>query len=233
MEIKIIASGSTGNATKISDGATSLILDAGITIKRLLSGTGFTVSDAAGCFITHEHLDHACAMKPVANLGVNIYASKGTFDAHKVSGHRYHEIKSLESVTLGTFEVMAFDTVHDAAEPLGFLIESKLTGEKVVYFSDTSYIKYTFKGITHLIVECNHGERELRQSVRDGIIEADLAKRIAKNHMSVERLTEFLNALDRSRLKQINLIHLSDNNSNAERFKQVIQRTTGAEVYVF
>jgi phosphoribosyl 1,2-cyclic phosphodiesterase len=171
-------------------------------------------------------------MKPVANLGVNIYASKGTLDAHKVSGHRYREIKSQETVTIGTFHVLAFDVVHDAEEPLGFLIESKETGDKLLYFSDTAYIKYTFTGITHIIAECNHGEAELRKSVREGIITADLAKRIAKNHMSLERLVDMILATDRTRLKAVYLVHLSNNNSDAERFKREIQSITGTEVYL-
>ncbi len=231
MDIKVIASGSTGNAVRISDGTSSLLLDAGVTIKRLISGTGYTLSDIAGCFITHEHSDHSCAVKSAAGLGVDIYASGGTFDALNVSGHRYHRLPPLETVTAGTFKVMAFDVTHDAAEPFGYLAESMVTGEKLLYFSDTSYVKYTFTGLSHIIAECNHGEQELRQSVHDGIIDADLAKRIARNHFSLERLVEFLNANDLSGLKMIWLIHLSDNNSNPDKFKRTVQRITGTEVY--
>jgi phosphoribosyl 1,2-cyclic phosphodiesterase len=233
MDIKIIASGSTGNATKISDGASSLLLDAGINIKRLQSETGFTLSSLAGCFITHEHGDHSKAVKDLAKLGINVYSSRGTFDKLKLSGHRFREMNSMETVTVGSFNVMAFDVVHDCAEPLGFLIESKVTGEKLLYFSDTAYIKYTFTGLTHIIAECNHGDHELRESVRNEIIDRTLAKRIVQNHMSLERFVKFLNANDMSKVKQVYLIHLSDNNSNAERFKKMVQQITGTEVYVF
>ena len=232
MDIKVIASGSTGNATKISDGATSLLLDAGVSVNKLFAGSGFAVSDAHGCFITHEHGDHSCAAKPIAKLGVNVYASAGTFDKLNVSGHRFRIVKPLEAVTVGTFGVMPFDVTHDAAEPLGFLVKSNATGEKLVYFSDTAYVKYTFTGITHLVAECNHGEAELRQSVRSGAIEAELAKRIARSHMSLERLVDFVETNDKSRLKQVYLIHLSDGNSDADRFKREIQGASGAEVYV-
>jgi len=233
MEIKIIASGSTGNATKISDGTSSLLLDAGINIKRLQSETGFTISSVAGCFVTHAHQDHCKAVKDLAKLGVNIYSSRGTFGSLGINGHRHREMKSLETITVGTFKVMAFDVVHDAEEPLGFLVESTVTGEKLLYFSDTAYVKYTFKGLTHIIAECNHGERELRKSVRDEVIDKILAKRIVQNHMSLERFIEFLKANDTSRVKQVYLIHLSDNNSNSERFKQAVQQITGTEVYVY
>jgi phosphoribosyl 1,2-cyclic phosphodiesterase len=228
-----MASGSSGNATMVSDGNTSLLLDAGISVNLISSGSCFTLSSTAGCLITHSHLDHSTAMKGVAKLGVNVYASQGTLEAVKATGHRFIPIKSLEIISIGTFKIMPFDVTHDTPEPLGFLIESILTGEKLIYFSDTAYVKYTFTGLTHIIAECNHGEQELHQSVKNGVIDHVLAKRIAKNHMSVERLAEFFKANDLSYLKQVYLIHLSDNNSHAEKFKETIQRVTGTEVYVF
>jgi phosphoribosyl 1,2-cyclic phosphodiesterase len=233
MEIKIIASGSSGNATLISDGVTSLLFDAGIPIKGLQEGTGFRLSSVEGVFVTHDHADHSKAMKDLSKRGIDVYASQGTFDKLGLSGHRYHVLKPLESVAVGTFEVMAYDVTHDAAEPLGFLAESKRSGDKLIYFSDTAYIKYAFSGLTYIIAECNHGENELIQSVKNEVIDADLAKRIVKNHMSVERLAAFMHSNDLSRLKAVYLIHLSDNNSNAERFKEAIQRETGTEVYVY
>jgi phosphoribosyl 1,2-cyclic phosphodiesterase len=232
MEIKVIASGSSGNATYISDGTTSLLLDAGIPVKGLQAGTGFRLSDVAGCFVTHDHGDHSKAVNDLAKRGTDVYASRGTLDKLEVSGHRYHALAPLEWVTVGSFDVMGFDVTHDAAEPFGFYAKSRATGKSALYFSDTAYVKYTFSGLTHIIAECNHGEGELRQSVRDGVIDADLAKRIVKNHFSIERLIDFLKANDRARLKEVHLIHLSDNNSHAERFKQAVQRITGTEVYV-
>ena len=82
------------------------------------------------------------------------------------------------------------------------------------------------------MVECNHGERELRESVSRGVISPELAARIAKNHLSLERLLNFLKANDISRAKEIHLVHLSDNNSNEQRFKQEVQRATGVQVYI-
>ncbi|GHU51677.1 MBL fold metallo-hydrolase [Clostridia bacterium] len=232
MDIKIIASGSSGNATLISDSKTSLLLDAGLAIKELQEGTDFRLSNVSDCLITHDHGDHSKAVKDLVKRGLDVYASKGTLDKLSANGHRYHALTALEDLTIGTFKVMPFDVLHDAAEPLGFLVESTVTGEKLIYFSDTAYVKYTFQGLTHIIAECNHGEQELRQSVMSGVINPELAKRIAKNHMSLERLIDFFKANDLSRLKEVYLVHLSDNNSNEHRFKQAIQRVTGTEVYV-
>lgn len=232
MEIKVIASGSSGNATYVSDGVTALLLDCGISYSELQRGTDFGLSMLSSVLITHYHQDHSKAAKDLAKRGIDLYSSAGTFNALKMQGHRCKPIKALETFSVGTFDVTPFDVIHDAPEPLGFLAESVETGEKLLYFSDTAYVRYIFDGLTHIIAECNHGECELRRSVSEGIIASELAKRIVRNHISVERLERLLKANDLSRLHEVHLIHLSDNNSDEARFKSVIQRVVGVPVYV-
>lgn len=227
-----MASGSSGNATYISDGDTALLLDCGISYHELQKGTDFGLSKLSGVFVTHCHQDHSKAVKDLAKHGIDVYSSAGTFEALKIQGRRCKHVKPLESFSAGTFDVMPFDVIHDAPEPLGFLAESTETGEKLLYFSDTAYVRYTFGGLTHIIAECNHGEYELRRSVSEGIITQELAKRITRNHISVERLERMLKANDLSQLQEVHLIHLSDNNSDEGRFKSVIQRVVGVPVYV-
>lgn len=232
MEIKVIASGSSGNATYVSDGVTALLLDCGISYSELQRGTDFGLSMLSSVLITHYHQDHSKAAKDLAKRGIDLYSSAGTFNALKMQGHRCKTINALETFSVGTFDITPFDVIHDAPESLGFLAESVETGEKLLYFSDTAYVRYTFDGLTHIIAECNHGEYELRRSVSEGIIAPELAKRIVKNHISVERLERLLKANDLSRLQEVHLIHLSDNNSDEARFKSVIQRVVGVPVYV-
>ncbi len=228
----MLASGSSGNATYVSDGVTSLLLDCGISYRELQKGTDFGLSMLSSVLVTHCHQDHSKAVKDLTKHGIDVYSSAGTFEALKLQGHHCKPVKSLEAFSLGTFDVMPFDVIHDAPGPLGFIAESVETGEKLLYFSDTAFVRYTFDGLTHIIAECNHGEHELRRSVSEGIIATELAKRIARNHISVERLERMLKANDLSRLREVHLIHLSDNNSDEERFKSVIQRVVGVPVYV-
>ena len=228
-----MASGSKGNATLIRDGKTSLLLDAGIAIRELDKRTGFTLSDVSGCLISHEHADHCKAVKAIAMRGIDVYSSAGTLGKLGLTGHRYKAMPPHNSVTINTLRVVAFDVRHDAAEPFGFLVESIATGDRLVYFSDTAFVKYRFDGLTHIVAECNHGELELRESVRNGTLAPELAVRIAKNHMGVERLVEMLEANDLSRLRAVYLIHMSERNGDKARFRQTVQRATGAEVYAF
>lgn len=232
MEIKVLASGSSGNAYRISDGATALLLDAGIPLKAIRVGCEFKLREIDGCFITHSHQDHSKAAKDLARLGMDIYTSQGTVEACNLTGHRIRPVKALAEITVGTFRVLPFDVQHDAPEPLGFLFESTATGEKLLYFTDTYYIKYKFQGLTHIMAECNYDNETIARSVEDGYIPVELIPRLMKSHMSLEHLIEMLNANDLRSVRQIYLLHLSDNNSNELRFREEIQKQTGAEVYV-
>ena len=232
MEIKVIASGSSGNAYTISDGATTLLLDAGIPLREIQVGTGFHVRQLAGAFVTHEHKDHSKAMKDLARLGVDVYASKGTIEACGLSGHRFRPVSAHLQLDVGTFRILPFDVEHDAAEPLGFLFTSLATGEKLLYFTDTYFLRYRFQGLTHIMAECNYTEEGVRESVAEGRIPIDLVPRLVRSHMSLENLLDMLKANDMSKVRQIYLLHLSDNNSEAQRMKEAVQRQTGAEVYL-
>lgn len=232
MDITVIASGSSGNAYRISDGDTALLLDAGIPLQRIKQALIFRVRDIAGCLITHAHGDHAKAAGDLAKAGVDVYTSQGTIDACRLTGHRIKPVKALQEVMIGTFAVLPFDVQHDAPEPLGFLLTSRRTGEKLLYFTDTYYLKYRFTGLTHIMGECNYSMDIVEQSVRNGYIPPELVPRLIKSHMSLEHFLDLLKANDLHEVKQIYLLHLSNNNSDAERFREAVQKLTGTEVYV-
>ena len=232
MDITVIASGSSGNAYRISDGDTALLLDAGIPLQRIKQALNFRVRDLAGCLITHAHGDHAKAAGDLAKAGVDVYTSQGTIDACRLTGHRMKPVKALQEVMIGTFAVLPFDVQHDAPEPLGFLLTSRRTGEKLLYFTDTYYLKYRFTGLTHIMGECNYSMDIVEQSVRNGYIPPELVPRLIKSHMSLEHFLDLLKANDLHEVKQIYLLHLSNNNSDAERFHEAVQKLTGTEVYV-
>lgn len=232
MNITVIASGSSGNAYRIDDGETSLLLDAGIPLRLIKQALNFRVRDIAGCLITHAHGDHAKAAGDLAKAGVDIYTSKGTLDACRLTGHRMKAVEALKEINIGTFAVLPFDVQHDAPDPLGFLLTSRATGEKLLYFTDTYYIKYRFTGLTHIMGECNYSMDIIEQSVRNGYIPPELVPRLIKSHMSLDHFLDLLKANDLRQVKQIYLLHLSNNNSDAERFKEAVQKLTGTEVYV-
>jgi len=152
IDITALASGSTGNCYHVTDGKTRLLLECGIPYKRIQQGLNFQVSGVAGCLVTHEHKDHCKAVMDVLKAGIDVYLSYGTATAIYAGGHRLNIVKALEQFTVGTWTVLPFDTQHDAAEPLGFLLANQ-DGDKLLFATDTFYIKHRFNGLTHIMVE--------------------------------------------------------------------------------
>lgn len=226
-----LASSSKGNCYHVTDGKTALLLEAGIRYKDIQRALNFQVSSIAGCLISHEHGDHGKAAADVIKAGIDVYASQGTLDALGLSGHRAKSIKAKQQFQIGTWTILPFDVQHDVAEPLGFLLVNR-AGEKLVFATDTYYIRYRFPGLTHIMVECNYSLRILDENISAGRVPAVMKKRLLKSHFSLEHVKDFLLANDLSKVQEIWLLHLSDNNSDAALFKHEIQELTGKPVWV-
>lgn len=228
--IQIIGTGSTGNAYKINDGNSALLLDAGLPFRKIQEAIGFTASLLSGALITHEHGDHVRAARDLLDIGVPVYTSQGTAEAEMLSGHYLRIVEPLKSYTIGSYTIMPFDVEHDAVEPLGFLIKSNVTGAKLLYVTDTYRIKYRFKGITHLMIECNFVNDLLVDNVESSVV--DYGNRLYGNHMELSTVVDFAASLDQDALQEVHLLHLSESNSDEKRMKEAVQKATGAAVYV-
>ena len=228
MEIEILASSSKGNAYTVSDGKTTLLLDAGIKAQEIRQKSGFVKID--GALITHAHQDHSKATASLMKMGIDVYTSADTATACNLTGHRLRTIEPFKNTRIGGFDVYPFDVQHDVPN-YGYLITAG-NGERLIYATDTYYIKYVFPSITHIMLECNFDSETLTQNVADGYVPPMLAKRLHKSHMSLETVVTTLKAWDLSKLRQVYLIHLSNDNSNAERIKSTIQALTGAVVCI-
>lgn len=231
MEIRTLASGSSGNCYYIDDGITPLLLECGIPFREIQRKLNFTTSKLGGVLITHEHQDHCKAINDVMKAGIDCYLSPGTMKALGVIGHRIKTVSARVQFNLGSWTILPFETEHDAAEPLGFLLASS-TGKKLLYATDTYYIRYTFNGLTHIMVECNHSYEILKANVESGVLPAEMKKRLIKSHFSLENVKDFFKANDLSKVQEIWLIHLSNGNNNAEQFKREIQALTGKMVII-
>ncbi|MBU5672682.1 MBL fold metallo-hydrolase [Paenibacillus brevis] len=237
IDIKPLGSSSAGNAYRITDGHTPLLLECGLRFKDLQHRLNYQISSMAGCLLTHNHQDHCKSALDMMQSGVDVYASTGTLAAAGLSGHRAIPIQARNQFTVGTWTVLPFEVEHDVDEPLGFLLANR-SGEKLLFATDTYYIRYKFSGLTHLLIECNYSEGVVERNIletKDENVRRDLImrrKRLRRSHFSLENMIEFLRESDMSRVKEIWLIHLSDSNSDAELFKREIQALTGCPVYV-
>lgn len=231
ISISPLASSSAGNAYRISDGKTALLLEAGLPYKDLQRALDFQVSGLSGCLISHEHGDHSKAAKEVMRAGVPVYTGAGTAAALGLAGHRLRIVQAHESFTIGTWTILPFDVEHDAAEPLGFVL-ANTANDKLVFLTDTYYCRYRFTGLTHLMLECNYALDIVNRRVDAGKLHPAQKRRLLRSHFGLENVKDFLRANDLSRLREVWLLHLSDGNSDEERFKREIQEITGTVVLV-
>ncbi|MFS0878079.1 MBL fold metallo-hydrolase [Solibacillus isronensis] len=242
LTFKTLASGSTGNAYVVSDGNTQLLLEAGITFKKVQELMNFETSKLAAVLITHEHGDHVKGLKTFLDRGTNVYMTKGTKEALNLTHHRVktatldetrstNEAKVYKPFKVGTFTILPFEVSHDVNEPVGFLIQSD-NGKKMVFFTDTYYCKFNFSGVHLYCVECNYDALTIEENVASGKLHPAQRKRVLKSHMSLENLTNFFKVSDLSKCEEIFLLHLSDRNANRERIFNEVAKVTGKQITI-
>lgn len=233
MELKTLNSRSEGNGYILEDEASALIIEAGVKFSLVKQALDFNIGKIAGCIVTHEHLDHSKYVHEYLSSGIDVWLSSGTNSALKLKsntklplltghGHKF---------MLGGFKIMPFNVQHDAKEPLGYMISHPGCGN-VLFMTDTHYTKYTFSGLNHILIECNFDQEILDKMVLDGKLEPIVRKRIMESHISLQTCKEILRANDLSNVRNIVLLHLSDGNSDAKRFKEEIESLTGIKAHI-
>ena len=220
------ASSSHGNLYRVTDGASSLLLECGIPIKKIRRALGHKLHEVSAVLLTHSHTDHSKAARDIIAAGIDLYCSHGTAEDLDILGHhRVHEVKALEQFSIGEWKVLAFDVQHDASEPLGYLIQNG--HDKHLFVADTYFLKYKFQGLTGISIECNYSKRTISEDIHPA-----QRHRLLRSHMSLETLLDMLDANDLSQVRGIHLIHLSDDNSDEEYFREQIQGKTGIPVII-
>jgi phosphoribosyl 1,2-cyclic phosphodiesterase len=232
MNLKVISTGSQGNAYILSNGDEALLIEAGVNIKDIKKALDFDLSKVVGCIVTHEHLDHAKSIHEIPKLGIKTFASFGTMQA-RIKGllPRCIAIKSKQSFMVGNFKILPFDVMHDANEPLGFLIEHDDCG-KVLFLTDTYYCKYTFPGLNNIIIEANYSKEIIDKKYGPDSDKEFLRNRILQSHFSLANCKDLLKANDLREVNNIVLIHLSDSNSNEKQFQKEVYDLTYKNVTV-
>lgn len=224
--IKVLASGSSGNCYIIQAGEEKLLLECGITYKDILKGLGYSIKGVVGCLVTHKHMDHCKSFKKVFENFPKVCAPLEVIekyeckDSYKIITVTQHQI----GFKIGNFTIVPFECQHTNSdtsncETFGYLITHKSIGT-ILFATDTYYLKYKFKNIDHVFIECNYSEETIQALEQ-------YEQRVFKSHMSLETLKEALNTWDLANTKDIILIHLSKNNGEPERFKREIEALTG------
>lgn len=215
-------SSSSGNSTFISSASTSILVDAGVSAKRMvkaLTDREIDPKTIGGIFITHEHIDHVNAVRILAtNNGIPVYATEGTLEALNESGVLNGKfpvnVMPEEGVAVGDLFIKSFKTPHDSRESCGYTVTLP-DGQKAAIATDighmTEEIMQNLKGSALVMLESNHDEGMLR----NGPYPYYLKRRILSDvgHLSNNACAEAVTELLKSGTVRFFLGHLSRDNN--------------------
>ncbi|MBQ8307131.1 MAG: MBL fold metallo-hydrolase [Blautia sp.] len=238
MRLCSIASGSSGNCIYVGSDDTHILVDAGISGRRIEQGLNeleLTGKDIDAILVTHEHSDHIQGLGVLARkYGIPVYTTGGTVDALERAGSLgripegiFHEIREDEPFRIKDLSVIPFQIPHDAAQPVGFRVEngSASVGIATDLGRYNEYIIDHLQKLDALLLESNHDVNMLQVGRYPYI----LKQRILgdRGHLSNENAGKLLCSLLHDSMKAILLGHLSkENNYEALAYETVCAEVT-------
>lgn len=202
--IKCLGSGSKGNGWILDDGKEVLIVDCGVPVKEMKIAIGFQINRVVGCIVSHCHKDHAGYITQYEGCGLKVYKP-------------YEAIGDIGYARFGSFFIQSFPLVHDVP-CFGFLISNPSMG-RILYATDTEYIRYRFRNLNYVIVEANYANEMLDDDLDDDIKRTH----VLRGHMELQTTMRFLrNNVDED-TRAVILAHLSNENADGNLFISEIE----------
>ncbi|CAM4202047.1 MBL fold hydrolase [Saccharibacillus endophyticus] len=232
MRFTVLSSGSTGNATVIELGGTTILVDAGLSARRveeLLREREVSPEQLSGILVTHEHTDHIKGVGALARkYKMPIYANEKTWEGMKkyVGQIEPEQRKILETgaaIDFGSLRAESFGISHDAAEPVGYTFDDGI--HKLSLATDLGYMSEKVKEAIYdsdvLVLESNHDIEMLRM----GRYPWNIKRRILSDigHLSNNAAGEALSELLNGRLKRTYLAHLSRDHNMMDIAKMTVR----------
>lgn len=232
MKLTVLNSGSYANGYVLHNEKVALVIECGCPISQLYRTVGFNARKVSGALISHEHGDHSRYTEQYLNASIPCFCSKGTAEGIKLKGQRKLTVcEMMKERAIGEWFFRPFPTQHDCNEPCGFLIYHRETGW-ILFATDTYYLAYRFPGLSQVMIECNYEAGILSDNVNKGIVKPFVRDRTLASHMSLENCINTLQANSLKKVTNIVLLHLSGDNSDAEKFKNSVKMATAKRVFI-
>lgn len=228
MKLTVLGSGSSGNGYVLQNDNEALVIECGMPFNFCEEALDYNIYKVVGCLVSHVHGDHfgyVSQYKPF----MRIYTSAGTIKAAGMDNDgNVTALQEKVQYKLGNFTVMPFLVEHDAPEPFGYLIKHPDFG-LLLFATDTYYLRYKFKGLNYIMLECNYDKKYLDENVRERIIPMQVRERVVRSHLSCTYCIKTLQANDLSTVRMIILLHLSHNNGKEYDFSHRVKYATGKQ----
>ncbi len=224
LSVCVLASGSKGNCVYVSDGTTSILIDAGFPgreIEARMAARGLSPASLSALVLSHEHSDHFRGVGVLSRrFDIPVYAAEKTHRAAARSLGRLSALVHFEpgrSFSIAGLVLAPFSTSHDAADPAGFAVTG--AGVKIGLATDlgvvTNLVVQHLKDCRALLLEANHDPSMLM----DGPYPWDLKQRIKgrTGHLANEDSRDLLGRVLSPETSHVVLCHLSETNNTPEK----------------
>ncbi len=233
IKVKTIASGSKGNCCLIQSNDTNILIDIGISFKRVkasLDKENLTIKDIDAILITHEHDDHVKGLQVLLNKEqINVHIPSKTRE-YFISYKNVHTLIDLErEFVIKDLNIKTIKTSHDSMDSAAFIIKSGTSS--LVYITDTGYINHKYledlKNHNLYVIESNHDEELLMNGTRPH----HLKQRILsdKGHLSNRSMANYLKKMMSEKTSHIILAHLSEDNNEETLVIETIKEVLGED----
>lgn len=234
MSVSMLASGSSGNCTYIETPKRRILIDCGLSgkkIKGLMEAVGRDIAEVDTILVTHEHSDHISGLGVLARkYGMDIYANEATWKAigegcGVIKTEQKHIFEMGQILTLGDMDVLSYGVSHDAAQPQFYSFHYE--GKQFAMLTDTGYVSEKLRGLLKnadgYLIESNHDLELLRM----GRYPWSLKQRILgdEGHLSNDDGALAVAEMMGDRTKRIYLGHLSRDNNMKQIARETAENT--------
>lgn len=231
MKLICLGSSSSGNCYLLRNRQETLAIEAGVNFKEVKMANDWKVSNIVGCLISHEHNDHAKFLNDFIKNGINVFALNDVYLSKGISNKPFcNRVTPLKGFIVGGFKVLPIPVNHDVP-CIAYAITHRDIGN-LLFITDTMMFEYKIPHLDHIMIEANYSDDILTYNIDNGIVPAGMRERLLHSHMEIKTTEGFLRSNDLSQAKEVILLHLSANNSNAEEFLTEVSKVAGKPVYV-
>ena len=237
LKFSILSSGSGGNSLYIEAGGKRILIDAGLSEKKLsqrITHIDRSLSDLDAVFITHEHSDHIRGAGPLLRKHqLQLFTTEGTYKRAsptlgKLPG--FNSIRAGQPIEFGELIVEPYATPHDAEESVAFVIHYQ--GLRLGLATDlgrvTPEVKNKLQNLDALLIEANHDEEMLDAGPYPWVTKRRIKSDVG--HLSNDACGEMLSAVKHSGLRLVVLMHMSETNNHPDLARLIALQALGDEI---
>lgn len=227
MRLTVLGSSSASNGYVIQSKTEAIVIEAGVGLVTAKKALGFNTSKVAACLITHQHGDHAKYAVEYSRA-FPVFAPTDVISNKNLKGAI--EVVPLVKYQAGRFTILPFPAHHDVP-CVGYVISHPDMGN-LMFLTDSFMCEYSFKGLSHIMLECNYTDRALEYAIENGQTQLWERRRLMTTHMELQTTKRVLLNQDLAVVNTITLIHMSERNGDQKEITAELAGISGKPIVI-